>query len=76
MELCSIIIPARNEESVIKRTVLDCLKQTYQKIEVIVICHNCSDRTYEEAKVNDPRVKVFDLSDKGGGQGNRIEFWS
>jgi cellulose synthase/poly-beta-1,6-N-acetylglucosamine synthase-like glycosyltransferase len=74
MELCSIIIPARNEESVIKRTVLDCLKQTYQKIEVIVICHNCSDRTYDEAKVNDPRVKVFDLQTKEAGKGIALNF--
>ena len=73
-ELCSIIIPARNEESVIKRTVLDCLKQTYQKIEVIVICHNCSDSTYNEAKVDDPRVKVFDLQTKEAGKGIALNF--
>ncbi|MDQ3836457.1 MAG: glycosyltransferase family 2 protein [Thermoproteota archaeon] len=74
LELCSIIIPARNEESVIKRTVLECLKQTYQKVEVIVVCHNCSDRTYEEAKVNDPRVKVFDLRTKEAGKGIALNF--
>ena len=73
-ELCSIIIPARNEESVIKRTVLECLKQTYQKIEVIVVCHNCSDRTYEEANVNDPRVKAFDLHTKEAGKGIALNF--
>lgn len=73
-ELCSIVIPARNEESVIKRTVLECLKQTYQKIEVIVVCHNCSDRTYEEAKVNDPRVKAFDLQTKEAGKGIALNF--
>lgn len=73
-ELCSIIIPARNEESVIKRTVLECLKQTYQKIEVIVVCHNCSDRTYEEANVNDPRVKAFDLRTKEAGKGIALNF--
>lgn len=73
-ELCSIIIPARNEESVIKRTVLECLKQTYQKIEVIVVCHNCSDRTYEEANVNDPRVKAFDLRTKEVGKGIALNF--
>jgi len=73
-ELCSVIIPARNEESVIKRTVLECLKQTYQKIEVIVVCHNCSDRTYEEAKVNDPRVKAFDLQTKEAGKGIALNF--
>jgi cellulose synthase/poly-beta-1,6-N-acetylglucosamine synthase-like glycosyltransferase len=73
-ELCSIIIPARNEESVIKRTVLDCLRQTYQNIEVIVICHNCSDKTYEEAKVNDSRVKVFDFKTKEAGKGIALNF--
>ncbi len=73
-ELCSIVIPARNEESVIKRTVLECLKQSYQKIEVIVVCHNCSDRTYEEAKVNDPRVKAFDLHTKEAGKGIALNF--
>jgi cellulose synthase/poly-beta-1,6-N-acetylglucosamine synthase-like glycosyltransferase len=73
-ELCSIIIPARNEEAVIKRTVLECLKQTYQKIEVIVVCHNCSDRTYEQAKVSDPRVKAFDLQTKESGKGIALNF--
>src|SRR5215216_4541103 len=64
----------RNEQSVIKRTVLDCLKQTYQKIEIIVICHNCSDRTFDEAKVNDPRVKVFNLQTKEAGKGIALNF--
>ncbi|MEP0825002.1 MAG: glycosyltransferase family 2 protein [Nitrososphaera sp.] len=73
-ELCSIIIPARNEESVIKRTVLNCLQQTYQNIEVIVVAHNCSDRTFEEAKVEDPRVKVFRLDTKEAGKGIALNF--
>jgi poly-beta-1,6-N-acetyl-D-glucosamine synthase len=73
-ELCSIVIPARNEESVIKRTVLDCLQQTYHNIEVIVVCHNCTDRTYDEAKVNDPRVKVYDLQTKEAGKGIALNF--
>jgi cellulose synthase/poly-beta-1,6-N-acetylglucosamine synthase-like glycosyltransferase len=73
-ELCSIIIPSRNEESVIKRTVLDCLQQTYHNIEVIVVCHNCSDRTYEEAQVNDRRVKVYDLRTKEAGKGIALNF--
>jgi cellulose synthase/poly-beta-1,6-N-acetylglucosamine synthase-like glycosyltransferase len=73
-ELCSIVIPARNEESVIRRTVLDCLQQTYHNIEVIVVCHNCTDRTYDEAKVNDPRVKVYDLQTKEAGKGIALNF--
>ncbi len=73
-ELCSIVIPARNEESVIKRTVLNCLQQTYQNIEVIVVAHNCSDRTFEEAKVEDPRVKVFRLDTKEAGKGIALNY--
>jgi cellulose synthase/poly-beta-1,6-N-acetylglucosamine synthase-like glycosyltransferase len=73
-ELCSIVIPARNEESVIKRTVLDCLQQTYHNIEVIVVCHNCTDKTYDEAKVNDRRVKVYDLYTKEVGKGIALNF--
>ncbi len=74
MECCSIIIPARNEESVIKRTVLDCLRQTYQNIEIIVICHNCTDRTYEEALCEDSRVKVFALNTKESGKGIALNY--
>ena len=73
-ELCSIIIPARNEESVIKRTVLTCLQQTYQNIEIVVVCHNCTDRTYEEAQMEDPRVKVFALHTKEAGKGIALNY--
>ncbi|HEV8405071.1 MAG TPA: glycosyltransferase [Nitrososphaera sp.] len=73
-ELCSIIIPARNEESVIKRTVLNCLQQTYHNIEVIVVCHNCTDRTFDEAKVEDPRVKVYTLRTRESGKGIALNF--
>ena len=74
LELCSIVIPARNEESVIKRTVLDSLRQTYRNIEVIVVCHNCTDRTYDEAKVDDTRVRVYDLQTKEVGKGLALNF--
>ena len=73
-ELCSIVIPARNEEGVIKRTILNCLQQTYQNIEVIVVAHNCSDKTVDEAKVEDPRVKVFTLETKEAGKGIALNY--
>jgi cellulose synthase/poly-beta-1,6-N-acetylglucosamine synthase-like glycosyltransferase len=72
--LCSIIIPARNEATVIKRTVMDCLQQTYKNIEIIVICHNSSDKTFEEAQVEDSRVKVFDLKTKEIGKGIALNY--
>lgn len=72
--ICSIIIPSRNEETVIRRTVTECLKQTYPYIEIIVVCHNCSDRTFEEAQVSDPRVRVFDLKTKEVGKGIALNY--
>ena len=68
-DLCSIIIPSRNEENVIGNTVRHCLLQTYQNIEVIVICHNCDDRTFYEAQVQDNRVKAIDFRTKESGKG-------
>jgi cellulose synthase/poly-beta-1,6-N-acetylglucosamine synthase-like glycosyltransferase len=72
--ICSIIIPSKNEESVIHRTIDECLKQTYDNIEVIVVCHNCTDSTYQEAKHTDARVKVFDLNTKESGKGIALNF--
>ena len=72
--LCTIIIPSHNEESVIRRTVTDCFKQTYKNIEVIVVCHNCSDRTFEEANIGDSRVRVFDYKTKESGKGIALNY--
>jgi cellulose synthase/poly-beta-1,6-N-acetylglucosamine synthase-like glycosyltransferase len=73
-KLCSIIIPSKNEESVIHRTIDECLKQTYDKIEVIVVCHNCTDSTYQEAKHSDARVRAFELNTKESGKGIALNF--
>lgn len=69
IDLCSIIIPSKNEESVIRRTVEECLKQSHPNVEVIVVCHNCTDRTFEEASVKDSRVRVYDFKTKEVGKG-------
>jgi cellulose synthase/poly-beta-1,6-N-acetylglucosamine synthase-like glycosyltransferase len=72
--LCTIIIPSRNEESVIRRTVTECLNQTYRDIEVVVVCHNCTDRTFQEANIDDDRVRVFDLKTKESGKGIALNY--
>ena len=38
---------------------MDCLQQTYKNNEIIVICYNSSDETFELAQVEDSRVKVL-----------------
>ena len=72
--LVSIIIPARNEESVIKRTITSCLAQTYRNIEVIAVCHNCSDNTASAAQSADARVRVFDYKTSEAGKGIALNF--
>ena len=68
--LCSIIIPAHNEEKVIKDTIMNCLQQTYKNIEVIVVCHNCNDGTYAKCmEVTDRRVRPVNLQTVDSGKG-------
>lgn len=65
----SIIIPAHNEEKVIKDIVNDFLQQSYPNLEIIVVCHNCEDRTCEVARsFLDERVKVIELRTSQSGK--------
>jgi cellulose synthase/poly-beta-1,6-N-acetylglucosamine synthase-like glycosyltransferase len=65
--LVSVLIPARNEENVIKNILEDLKKQTYQNWEAIVVAHNCNDRTFEIASsVKDDRIKVLRFNDGYG----------
>jgi cellulose synthase/poly-beta-1,6-N-acetylglucosamine synthase-like glycosyltransferase len=74
-DLCSIVIPSRNEEEVIRKTIQNCLLQTYKNVEVIVVCHNCSDRTFSEAtQVQDARVRPFELTTKEAGKGIALNY--
>ena len=73
--IVSIIIPAHNEEAVIKRTISSCLSQTHKNIEVIVVCHNCTDNTYlGAAQITDKRVRALDYNTKQAGKGLALDF--
>jgi biofilm PGA synthesis N-glycosyltransferase PgaC len=73
--LCSIIVAARNEESVIRKTVMGALRQTYKNIEVIIVCHNCTDNTYQQAQVDgDHRVRAIDFKTKEAGKGIALNY--
>ena len=73
--IVSIIIPAHNEEAVIKRTISSCLSQTHKNTEVLVICHNCTDDTYLAAsQITDKRVRAFDYKTKEAGKGLALDF--
>lgn len=72
--LVSIVIPARDEQNVIRQTILNCLEQTYKNIQVIVVCHNCKDRTYEEANLSNKRVKALELKTVQAGKGIALNY--
>jgi cellulose synthase/poly-beta-1,6-N-acetylglucosamine synthase-like glycosyltransferase len=72
--LVSIVIPARNEENVIRKTVLNCLRQTFNNIQVVIVCHNCNDRTYEEANLSDKRVKALNFKTIEAGKGIALNY--
>lgn len=63
----SILVPAKNEENVVGNLLGDLQKQTYSKFEVIVVCHNCKDKTYETVKkINDSRIRPVELTGNPG----------
>ena len=66
--LVSVIIPGRNEEEVIRKTMVNILSQTYKNIEIIMVSHNSTDRTCEEARVADERVHSIRLSNCPSGK--------
>lgn len=72
--LISIVVPANNEEKVIGQSIRNFARQTYKKIELIIVCHNCTDDTYPIAKkvaesVSEIKVKVIDLKTREYGKG-------
>lgn len=65
-----VLIAARNEESVIKETVLQLKKQNYNKdmFEVIVIPNNCTDQTELYAKEAGAKIIKCDIKTKTKGE--------
>lgn len=61
--MVSVIIPAYNEEAVIKRT-LSCLLDQADptELDIIVCCNGCSDRTAAIAREFGPPVRVVETS--------------
>ena len=59
--LVSVVIPARNEERAIERTVRAFLSQTYEDLEVVVVDDRSTDATRRIlASFDDPRLAVVD----------------
>jgi len=74
-KLVSVLIPAHNEEAVVKNILQDILGQSYQNFEIIVIAHNCSDNTVETANsVCDSRIKVLDYHSAESGKALALNY--
>ena len=64
--LVSVIIPAHNRaELLTSRAIPSVLRQTYQNFEIIVVADRCTDDTRARVqKINDPRIKFIELTDR------------
>jgi biofilm PGA synthesis N-glycosyltransferase PgaC len=74
--MVSIIVPAKNEETVIARTIESILNQSYTNFELFVVVDNSSDDTYKIAKEfeqKDTRVKAFNRVD-GKSKASALNF--
>ena len=62
----SIVIPVFNRKEELKRSIISCLKQTYQKIEILVVDDH-SDENLNDiiTQFGDSRIKYYRLSEKG-----------
>ena len=66
--LVSVIIPVRNGERFVSRTLISALAQTYEPLEVVVVDDGSTDRTatlVESVAARDSRVRVFRTQKNG-----------
>ena len=66
--LLTIVISAHDEEAWIRRKIENCLALDYpaDRLEIVVGCDGCTDRTAEVARsVGDPRLKVIEAARAG-----------
>ena len=70
----SVIMPAKNRESLIKEAINSVLDQTFKDFELIVIDDHSDDDTIGVVReIDDPRIKVLNLVD-GTGPGAGRDF--
>ncbi|WP_404711195.1 glycosyltransferase family 2 protein [Sphingomonas sp. MMS24-J13] len=62
----ALIIPAHNEESGVRAAVAAILAVIPPAVRVLLVAHNCSDRTAEEARAAGAEVTVLDRPDQRG----------
>lgn len=59
MKKISVIIPAYNEEKLIRRSIRSVKKQNYGNFEIVVVANGCTDRTEKIAQIEGAKVVVL-----------------
>jgi cellulose synthase/poly-beta-1,6-N-acetylglucosamine synthase-like glycosyltransferase len=56
----AVIVPAHNEELLVARSVLSLLAAATDSTSILVVAHNCTDKTAEHARAAGAEVLVYD----------------
>ena len=73
--LVSICIPAYNIEEYLSQTIESVTKQTYNKIEVIIVDDGSTDKSLEIAKgYESEKIKVYSQENKGASAARNTAF--
>lgn len=75
--LVSVTIATYNRGKLLtERTLPSVLNQTYQNFEIVIVGDCCTDDTAERlAKLNDPRIRFYNLSQRGPYPADRFSRW-
>ena len=73
--IVSVLIPAHNEEAVVRELVCDLLAQDYPHLEILIVAHNCSDATIHVLDgIRDSRLRVLELRTNDSGKALALNF--
>lgn len=73
----SILIPCYNSEMFLKETILSCINQDYQNIEIVIVDDGSKDKSYDIAKEWASRynnIKVFQQPNSGACRARNLAF--
>ncbi len=75
--LVSVTIPTYNRSKLLmERALPSVLNQTYQNFEIVIVGDCCTDDTEERiAELNDPRVRFYNLPQRGPYPSGRYQLW-